>query len=87
MGADEKVEQEDKTGGRKVVRPRPGQRIEEPDWAKLSSHGKTLKDGGVEWEREDPELRMMEKYGIQPDELPHTYAPASSLFSTANLVR
>eukprot|EP01043_Picozoa_sp_COSAG02_P003210 COSAG02_NODE_77_length_40635_cov_56.355980_4_plen_2303_part_00 len=83
-GAEEKVDHEDKTGGIKLDRPRPGQRPEEPDWATLNRHGKTLKDGGVEWEREDPELRMMEKYGVKLDELPRTYVPTSPISRVAH---
>jgi hypothetical protein len=66
---------EDKTGGKKPderdVR-REGFKQVEPDWSKLSMRGKTLKDGNVEWEREDPELRIMEKYGLRAEELPRT---------------
>ena len=73
------TEHDNRTGGTKPERPRPGYKQQEPDWRKLWTHGKTLVDGGVEWEREDPELRMMEKYGVKQEELPRTYVLASSL--------
>ena len=68
---------EDKTGGKKPDERhmrREGFKQVEPDWSKLSMRGKTLKDGNVEWEREDPELRIMEKYGLRAEELPRTQA-------------
>ena len=76
--------QDDVTGDYKALAPpadappgtqpgyiRPGI-IREPDWRKLSQRGKVLVDGDVVWEREDPELRIMEKYGLKIQELPRT---------------
>ena len=55
---------------------RPGE-IKEPDWSRLakrSTPGRPvhLMDGGVWWEREDAEVRMIEKYGLNQQELPRT---------------
>lgn len=50
---------------------RPGM-IREPDWSKLNHRGKVLVDGDLVWEREDSELRIMEKYGLNIKELPRT---------------